>query len=59
MRTIDLNKREVIFKKKIDSMKNAHLLPEYPVKITPHMSDNVIRERKPKLFRKYNFDPKN
>jgi hypothetical protein len=56
MDSVDLNKREENFKKRCDGMKNAHLLPEYPVKITPHMSDNVLRERKPKLYKKISFD---
>ena len=58
MSQIDLKERAALFKKKCDNMKNAHLLPEYPVKITPGMSDNRLRERKTKLFRKFSFDPK-
>jgi len=56
MDIIDLKKKAEIFKKRCDAMKNAHLLPEYPVNITPHMSDNKLRERKPKLFKKIIFD---
>jgi hypothetical protein len=56
METHDLKKRAEDFKNKMASAKNAHLLPEYPVKVTPHMSDNRIRERKVKLFRKFTFE---
>jgi hypothetical protein len=56
MNDVDLKQRKLDFKKKCDSMKNADLLPEYPVKITPHMSDDKLRERKPRLYKKINFE---
>ena len=56
MNNVDLKQREALFKKKCDDMKNAELLPEYPVKVIPHMSDNRLRERKPKLYKKINFE---
>jgi hypothetical protein len=58
MDEVNLKERAATFKKKISQMKGAELLPEYPVKITPGMSDNRLRERKPKLYRKYNFETK-
>jgi len=58
MSEVNLKERSAAFKKKISQMKGAELLPEYPVKITPGMSDNRLRERKQKLYRKYNFETK-
>jgi hypothetical protein len=37
-------------------MKNADVLPEYPIKVEPHFNDSKIRERKPILFKKISFD---
>ncbi len=58
MEKFDLKKRAVFFKRRVDQQKNANLLPDYPVKVYPHMSDNKLRERKPKLYRKFNFETK-
>jgi hypothetical protein len=42
----------------METMKNADLLPQYPIKIEPNMSDNKIRKRRPTLFKKLVFDQK-
>jgi hypothetical protein len=50
--------REMQFKTKLANMKNAELLPEYPIKRVPHMNDDKIRQRRPFIWRKINFDVK-
>jgi hypothetical protein len=54
----NLTQRVLRLKARVGEMKNADLLPEYPVKITPHMSDNKIRQRKPSIWRKFTFETK-
>lgn len=58
MSQVDLKNRMLFNKEKLNQMKGADLLPEYPVNIRPHMGDNRIRERKPILARKIVFDAK-
>jgi hypothetical protein len=50
--------RELIFKTKLAKMKNAELLPEYPIKRVPHMNDDKIRQRRPFIWRKISYDQK-
>lgn len=56
MDRIDLRRRALLNKQKLASQKNAHLLPEYPVVITPHMSDHVSKERKKTIYKKIVFE---
>jgi len=50
--------RELKFKTSLAKMKNAELLPEYPIKRVPHMNDDKIRQRRPFIWRKISFDSK-
>jgi hypothetical protein len=52
----DILQRKAIFKKRVARLKNPEVLPEYPVKITPHMNDGKPRQPKPKLWRKISYE---
>jgi hypothetical protein len=57
MQNVDLRKRRESFKRRLDkSSKHTHLLPEYPVEVTPHMGDATIRQRRKMIYKKYTFE---
>jgi hypothetical protein len=47
-----------MFKKRLAQQPHADILPEYPVKIQPHMSDNKLRLAKKPIYKKLFFEKK-
>lgn len=58
METNDLKKRKEDFKKRVDSMKNAHVLPEFPIKVNSNIRDKPVKQRKPMIIKNYIFEAK-